>query len=210
MKDSYRGERLYLIADSERLTRRELESAVAEAVSSGVRFVQLREKHLDDASYRALALRLRRVTREYGAQLLLNGRISLVRDVGADGIHLPANVAFAHLQETLGESILWGVSVHSLEELRHAEKNGADFVTLSPIFETTSKPGAPPLGLDVLARWVEECRIPVYALGGITPERVGLCLSAGAFGVAVVSGILDAPDVSEAVKRYFHAFRNAL
>lgn len=203
-------ERLYLIADSGRLTRRGLETAVAEAVSSGVRLVQLREKHLDDPSYRTLALRLRRVTREHGARLLLNGRVALVCDVEADGVHLPANAPIANFREMLGESLLWGVSVHSLEELRHAEENGADFVTLSPVFETASKPGTPPLGLDVLARWVEGCRVPVYALGGVTPERAGLCLSAGAFGVAVVSGILDAPDVSEAVRRYFHALRNAL
>jgi len=199
--------RLYLIADSARLTRRDLETAVREAVAAGVRLVQLREKHLDDASYRRLAVRLLRIVRDAGARLLLNGRISLVRELGAEGVHLPASGSVREARRLLGEDVLCVASVHNADELRRASDEGADFVTLSPVFETTSKPGVRALGLEQFASLVSGSSVPVYALGGVTVERVSFCLEAG---VAVVNGVLNAPDVGKAVAGYFHALRCAL
>ncbi|QDG52034.1 thiamine phosphate synthase [Persicimonas caeni] len=101
-----------------------------------------------------------------------------------------------------------GVSTHSLAEAKAAEQSGADFVTLSPIFETASKPGyGPALGLDELARVCKAIDIPVYALAGITPERVEACLDAGAYGVAVMGGVMRAEDVGGAVGAYLEALR---
>jgi thiamine-phosphate pyrophosphorylase len=204
------SDRLYLIADSSRLTRRGLEPAVCEALASGVTLVQLREKRLDDDAYRSLAMRLRSLTRDAGARLLFNGRASLASEIGADGVHLPANASARVTRDLLRDGMLCGVSVHNADELRRAEDERADFVTLSPVYATTSKPDAPALGPDRFALHVSGCRMPVYALGGVTPERVAACLDAGAFGVAVVNGILDAPNVADAVRRYFHALRHAL
>ena len=142
--------------------------------------------------------------------MLLNGRVSLVRDIEADGVHLPANASVRRVRETLGDDALLGASAHDFDELCRAEDEGADFATLSPIFETTSKPGVPPLDIEQFASLVSGSRLSVYALGGVTPERVTSCLDAGACGVAVVNGILNAPDVGDAVRRYFHALRHAL
>ena len=96
-----------------------------------------------------------------------------------------------------------GASAHSLEEARGLD---ADFLTLSPIFEPISKSGhGPPLGLEALTEVCHEVRRPVYALGGVTPTRVRPCLEAGAWGVAVLGGIMAAPDPWEAARAYLAA-----
>ena len=98
---------------------------------------------------------------------------------------------------------LLGYSAHTPEEARQAARDEADYVVFSPIFATASKPGHPGVGLEALAAAVQAARpIPVYALGGITPGRVRKCLDAGAHGVAVLSGILDAPDAVAAALAY--------
>jgi thiamine-phosphate pyrophosphorylase len=99
-----------------------------------------------------------------------------------------------------------GASVHSLEDAVEAELKGADWVTFGPIYETPSKrPFGPPQGLERLATVSCGLRIPVVAIGGITPERVAEVLAAGARGVAVISGILAADSAADATRRFLRA-----
>lgn len=96
-----------------------------------------------------------------------------------------------------------GYSAHSVEEAIKASRNGAKYVFLSPIFTTPSKPGHPGLGADVFRALKKRAPGTIaYALGGITPQKTGVCVENGAYGVAVLSGIRDAPDPAEAVKNY--------
>jgi thiamine-phosphate pyrophosphorylase len=193
---------LYLIADTPG-ARWPLPVAVEAAVRAGVRLVQLRAKELPDAEYLPLARDLRAITRARGARLLINSRVHIAMAVGADGVHLPRDASIRDAREALGADALVGVSAHSAPELRRAEMEGANFVTLSPVFPTTSKPWATDtLGLDGFAALAVTTALPVFALGGITPENAPDCLRAGAFGVAVVSAIMAAPDVGEATKRF--------
>ncbi|MFQ5789602.1 MAG: thiamine phosphate synthase, partial [Acidobacteriota bacterium] len=96
-----------------------------------------------------------------------------------------------------------GVSTHSLAEARRASEEGADLVVFGPVFETTSKLGAPPVGLRALAEVVRTVRVPVFALGGITPERVKTVAAAGAAGVAGISVFLH----EESLQRLMNALR---
>ncbi len=185
---------LYLITDRHQTRGRSLSEVVKDALKGGVRFVQLREKDLSTRELLSLAQDIRRLTAEVPARLLINDRIDICLAVKADGVHLrsdslPARIA----RRILGDSKLIGVSTHSLEEAQRAQEEGADFITLGPIYETPSKAGyGPPLGLDVLRTVHKRIKIPVLALGGIRKERIREVLDAGANGVALISAILTA------------------
>jgi thiamine-phosphate pyrophosphorylase len=203
---------LYLIADRETCRPRSLEDVLREALDAGIRLVQLREKDIADDALRRLAADVLDVASPYGARLLINSRPDIVMEMGSAGVHLPVRgPSPAAVREQAGPEFLIGCSTHSLDELRDAVEGGADLVTYSPVYEPTSKPGyGPPLGLDGLRQAARSTEIPVYALGGITPERVQSCRASGASGVAVMSGILAADDVGEAVRAYLRAWQDAL
>ena len=199
--------RLYLVTDRRLVTARPLEDAVADACRAGVRAVQLREKDLDAKSLFELALRLRRIASSSRAALLVNDRADIARAACADGVHCPeGGFPPAVARRILGERAIIGVSTHSLEAALEAEKHGADFITFGPVFETPSKfkYGAPQ-GLERLGDVATAVRIPVFAIGGITPERVRMCLDCGARGVAVVSAILGSADIERAVRDFEQA-----
>ena len=193
---------LYLITDR-RVTRRPLVEVVAEAVVAGVSLVQLREKDLTEREFLALAGPIREVTSRHNARLLLNGRAELAASIGADGVHLPSHLPIDIARDVVGDARLLGYSCHSQpDEIRRAVSGGVDFVTLSPVHPTASKPDAPSLGLDGFAALARTAGVPVFALGGIRPAHAAACLDAGAFGVGVVRGILAEDDVASAAAEY--------
>lgn len=181
-----------------------LETAVEASLEAGARLIQLREKQLPDNDLRRLAARLLSLAHEYGARLLINGRAELAAELGADGLHRPADGApLDELREVVGDEEIIGVSTHTLAEAEDAARQGADYVTLSPIFRTPSKPGyGPPLGLSQLEKVCRAVDLPVFALAGVTPERVEACREAGAHGAAVMGGVMRAEDPGEAVRTY--------
>jgi thiamine-phosphate pyrophosphorylase len=185
---------------------------VESILKAGARMLQLRAKSLDPDAFLRLAEQIVPLAHRHGARILINTSAEICRKTGADGVHRPTDgPPVAELRRAADsrspEDILVGVSTHSLDEALAAQAQGADFVTLSPIFETASKPGyGPALGLGELRRVCEALDIPVYALAGITPERVGGCLEAGAFGVAAMGGIINAEAPSDAVRRYLLNF----
>ena len=124
------------------------------------------------------------------------------------GVCNPDSVVGGVCNPDSDENLYVGCSVHNLDAAQRREAEGADFVTYSPIYPTTSKPGyGPAVGIEGLAKIVKNVRLPVFALGGITPARVAECLTAGAFGVAVMSGIMSSTDAHQQAKRYFRALR---
>ena len=136
-------------------------------------------------------------------QIVVNARGEVAWEERA-GLHTGARGPV--LAEVAGRFSPVGYSAHTPEEAGRAAREGADYVTFSPIFPTSSKPGHPGAGLDALAEAAKAASpVPVYALGGVTPGRVRACLDAGAHGVAVLSGILDAPDPAAAALAYHKA-----
>ena len=200
---------LYLIADRATCAPRNLEDVLAEALDAGVRLIQLREKHLEMSELRRLAARLQSRASNYEARLLVNTHAGLALEIGAAGVHLTSSgPAPRSIRRQYGNQILIGRSTHNREEFREAD--GADFVTFSPIYTPGSKPGyGPGAGPRALRRVAECAALPVYALGGITPDRVAVCRRNGAAGIAVMSGILAAGHVGSAVSAYLEAWTTA-
>lgn len=199
--------RLYLITDRHECPR-PLPEVVAEACKAGVRAVQLREKDLSSLDLFKLGRQLKRICDNEGAQLIVNDRVDIALALGTAGVHLttrslPIQVA----RRLIPKASLVGVSTHGLAEAISADEAGADFIVLSPIFETGSASfQGKTLGIEGLRRVCEKVALPTYALGGITPGRAKECIDAGAFGVAVRSIIMRARDIHPIVS----AFREAI
>ena len=181
---------------------------VSELLDVGVKGIQLREKDLSDTALTQLAEPIAALCQNYDAKLFINTHINVARDVGAAGVHLPANTdPVDSVKAEIGDNFYIGCSVHSVDAGKKREAEGADFVTYSPIYPTASKPGyGPAVGIASLAEVVKGVKLPVFALGGITPVRVPECLKAGAFGVAVMSGVMSPKEASKQAKHYLHFF----
>ncbi len=185
--------RLYAITDRRKF-RAGFTTALEGILRRNVKMIQLREKDLGGRELYSLARQARELTERYGALLLINERLDIAVAVGADGVHLPEKGLPPGVVKDLFPHLLVGYSAHSLEGVLYAQKEGADFVTLSPIFRTESHPEAEPLGLEELKRVSAKVNVPIYALGGVTQERIELCLKNGAYGVAGITMFLDGED----------------
>jgi thiamine-phosphate pyrophosphorylase len=187
---------LYLITDRTQTDGRPLGAVVRAALEGGVRAVQLREKDLSGRDLFGLARELRVITREYGAQLVINDRIDIALAVEADGVHLGAvSLPVAEARRVLKPERLIGYSAHAVAEARQAEADGADFVTFGPVYPTPSKAAyGAPVGVELLAEATSSLTIPVFALGGVKKTSIAELLTAGARGIALISAIIAAPD----------------
>lgn len=161
-------------------------AALARRLAGGLRLVQLREKTLPRERLRALGGAVLELARPYAAVVLINGDEALARELGAHGVHLPANELAARTARPEFEWV--GASIHSLPALRQAEALGADFVALGPVQPTASHPGAPPLGWEGFARVARGAGLPVFAIGGLRRGDLETAWAHGAHGIAMIRG----------------------
>jgi thiamine-phosphate diphosphorylase len=173
-------------------------TAALAAAPPGRVALQLRARELADPDLRALASALRAVTRARGAPLLISSALELAREVGADGVQLPERgPSIAEARSRLGPAALLGASRHDAAGVRAAARDGASFVTLSPLHAVPDK--GEPLGLPRFAAIARTSALPVLALGGINPARAELAIAAGAHGVAVIRDVFESDDPQRAV-----------
>lgn len=174
------------------------------AVRAGVALVQLREKQLTARTLYHLAERCAAITRETNTRLLVNDRADIARAAGADGVHLTTRSLTSRVvRETFGADFLIGVSAHNLMEARRARDEGSDFATFSPVYATPSKAhlNLPPVGLEALRRAASDLApFPLVALGGITRERTGEVMRAGAAGIAAITLFASDDDLESLVR----------
>lgn len=204
--------KLYAITDRHRCAPTPLVDVISELLDAGVTALQLREKDLSETELIKLAQPIAALCHNYEANLFINTHTCIARDVGAAGVHLPANTEpVDSIKETeIGDNFYVGCSVHSFDTAKKREVEGADFVTYSPIYATASKPGyGPAVGIASLAEVAKGVKFPVFALGGITPARVPECLTAGAFGVAVMSGVMSPKGAGGQAKHYLDFLTSA-
>jgi thiamine-phosphate pyrophosphorylase len=196
---------LLLISDRTQ-ARRSLAELAEAAFAGGCRWFSLREKDLPPGERRRLLAALVELGHRRGAVVTVHEDVAAVKATGADGVHLPGGVDPAMARARLPD-VLIGASAHSPDEAAALLQAGADYVTLSPVFASLSKPGyGPALGLAGLAEAAARARGAVIALGGVTPENAASCLAAGARGIAVMGGVMRAADVSSVVARLLRAF----
>ena len=191
---------LYLIADLARFPVN-LADLVARALDGGVDWVQVRGGHAPAADLYALAAEIERRCGAAGAGVIVNDRIDVALAVGADGAHLgTGGLASGVVRALLAPWQIIGRSVHAPEEVAAAARAGADYVMFGHVFDTASHRGAPPKGVAALRRAVGEAAVPVFAVGGITPQNIADVAATGCAGVAVIGAILGAADPAGAAK----------
>jgi thiamine-phosphate diphosphorylase len=171
------------------------------ALRGGVNWLMLRVRDLPASLCLELALELRRLTHEQNALFGVNPFPALAEWSGADALHLPEHAPY----HPPPAGALLGRSIHSIQAAQRAAAEGCDYLLVGTIYPTRSHPEKAPEGLAMLQAIRQAVALPLIAIGGITPERVAACLRAGAWGVAVASGIADAPDVEAAARRYRQA-----
>jgi thiamine-phosphate pyrophosphorylase len=202
--------RLHLITDDAVLRRPGFTSHAAALLAVGGTALALHVRGLGTPGGTLLELvrSLRGPARASGSLLVVNDRVDVALCAGADGAHLGArSLPLADARRIFGARGCLGVSVHAVAEGAAAAAGGADWIFAGTIYETETHPGRPGLGPAFAGRVAEVARgVPVLAIGGVTPGRVGEVLAGGAWGVAVIRGVWDAADSTDALSRYLEAF----
>jgi len=193
---------LYVVTD-EGLSRGLTHTQLAQrAVEGGAGVIQLRDKSMGGRKLLEHALAIRRITRAAGRLFIVNDRLDIALASGADGVHLgQEDMPLKHARALAPKGFIIGVTVHDVDEALAAEKGGADYVGLSPVFVTGSKSDAgAACGLEMVRRVKGAIRIPVVAIGGINLSNARSVLEAGADGLAVISAVVGQPDVGAAAR----------
>lgn len=177
---------------------------VRKAIAAGIRTIQVREKLMTKKELYREALRIRQLTAGR-ATFIMNDYIDIALSVNADGVHLGQDdMPLPEARRIMGKKKIIGISTHSVKQAIEAERGGADYIGFGPMFHTATKDAGRPRGLNMLREVRRHVRIPVVAIGGISPENVSSVMSAGADAVAVMSAILKG-DMRNNVRHFMAA-----
>ena len=193
---------LYLVTDNRVYPGRSHVDEVEAAIDGGIRVIQFREKQMCDREMIATGKVLRSLTSRAGVDLIINNRIDIALAVDADGVHIGQDdMPVALARRLLGPDKILGASVSSVAEAKIAQREGASYVAVSPVFSTSTKTDAPaPVGLEGLKTISKAVRVPVVAIGGINLENLEVVIGAGADSVAVVSAVVCAKNMTDATR----------
>jgi thiamine-phosphate pyrophosphorylase len=200
---------LYLVTDRELMYADSIEECVKQAVSGGCTVVQIREKTASSREFYEIAMRVRKVTADYGVPLIINDRADIALAVNADGIHIgQKDLPYDAVRRMAGEDKIIGVSASNLSEAVAANAMGADYLGVGAMFETDTKTDANSTSMNELRRIRAEVKIPIVVIGGINKSKVPLFAGTGIDGIAVVSAIVaqkDACGAARELKALFHS-----
>jgi thiamine-phosphate pyrophosphorylase len=175
---------------------------LANLAAAGVDLLQIREPDLSGGDLARLVARVLSAAAGTGAQVLVNDRLDVALAAGADGVHLKGeSIDTASVRRLAPAGFLVGRSVHSAEEAEQAANDGADYVVVGTVFETSSKPGRSAAGLSLLRETVRQCKAPVLAIGGMSVARAGEVAATGAAGLAAIGLFMGAAGTAEQVRR---------
>lgn len=197
----------YFITDS-KLSRAGNESDVLSAVSCGVRVVQYRNKNAETREMYQEAVRLGKICRDFSSIFLINDRIDIALAAEADGVHLgQSDMPCPAARRLLGPDKVIGVTVHNLAEALDAQSVGADYLGVSPIFQTATKPDAgKPAGIRLIEEIRREVDIPLIAIGGINHDNAPEVVRAGADGLCAISCVVAKENVREELSKFQEIF----
>lgn len=189
---------------------REIVEVIRAALRGGAGSVQLRAKNASTREMVELGRQLREETRRTGALLFVNDRLDVALAIGADGAHVgDDDLPLDDARRISPAGFLLGRSVETPEEAREAERGGADYLGVGPVFPTLSKDDAgPALGLEGVAAMRRVTALPLVGIGGIEAESAAAVAEAGASGVAVIRAVMQAPDPERAARELLHAVRS--
>ncbi len=195
---------LYAITDRTWLKERTLAEVVEEAILGGATFIQLREKNLSYDEFLKTAMEVKTITDKYRIPFVINDNIDVAAAVGADGAHIgQSDEEIRTAREKLGPDKIIGLSAGTVKEAVKAEQNGADYLGVGSIFNTSTKLDARTVSIETLKKICESVSIPVIAIGGISEDNIHELAGTGIVGISVISAIFAQDDIKDAASRLF-------
>jgi thiamine-phosphate pyrophosphorylase len=189
---------LYAVTDSAWTGGKTLYMQVEEALRGGATCIQLREKELDDDAFLKEAVLIKKLCGTYHVPFIVNDSADIALRCGADGIHVgQKDMEAGSVRGLVGEAMMLGVSVQTVEQAVLAERSGADYLGVGAVFPTSTKPDADMVSRETLSAICAAVSIPVVAIGGIYKHNIMELAGTGIDGVALVSAIFASPDIED-------------
>ena len=186
---------LYAVTDRAWVGEKTLMEQVEEALKNGATCIQLREKELDNETFLEEAIEMKKLCKKYKVPFIVNDNVEIAIKCAADGIHVgQEDMEVSDVRRRVGENMIIGVSAHTVEEAILAVRNGADYLGLGAVFNTSTKLDAEDMSASVLRSICDAVDVPTVAIGGISNENIAELAGSGVDGVAVVSAIFGAKD----------------
>jgi len=210
-KPSLHDYRLYFVTDPHLHKGYSVLEQVELALKGGVKIIQIREKSLPLPEYSKIASEALKLTRSHDAFLIINDAVEVVKEAGADGLHLgQEDMPLKEARTILGHNVIIGISVKTVEEANQAERDGADYLAVNGVFPTQTKEnlGYCP-GLDGVAAICRNTRLPVVGIGGINLGNCFSVIEAGANGIAVVTAITMSDNIPDTCRSFFEIMSKA-
>ncbi|MBO8158294.1 thiamine phosphate synthase [Thermosyntropha sp.] len=194
---------IYLIADYELLGSSNPVDKILSAVQGGVSLVQLRAKNIPDRQFYELACLLKKELKKYKTPLIIDDRADIALAADADGVHVgQKDLPLGKVRQIIGRDKIIGATANTLDQALEAEKEGADYIGIGPVFPTTTKQNpAPVVGTEKLKIICSHIKIPIVAIGGINSSNLPRLKNTGVKGIAVASAILKAENCAKAAEK---------
>jgi len=187
---------LYAILDKKLVGERDHKRLAEQVILGGARIIQVRNKISSSREFYDDALEVKKITTHFGIPLIINDRVDIARAVKADGVHLGQDdLPFAAARRLIGQDMILGASVHSMEEYQATLAGEPDYLGVGTIYPSQTKIGLKERGLELIKELRRVTTLPMVGIGGITVDNAAAVIQAGANGVAVISGLLDTDDV---------------
>ncbi len=189
---------LYAVTDRTWIGKQSLYEQVESAIKGGATCIQLREKGLDEEAFLKEGIEISALCKQYNIPFFINDYVEIAIKCHADGIHVgQGDMDAAQVRQRVGEKMMIGVSVHSVEEALEAVKNGADYLGVGAMFSTSTKMDVSIVSKEILHEICDAVEIPVVAIGGIGKSNISKLAGTGVDGVALVSAIFAADDIEK-------------
>ena len=192
---------LYAVTDRSWLRGETLYAQVEKALKGGATFIQLREKELNEEAFYQEAVELKKLCHQYKVPFVINDNVEIAKKMDADGVHVgQSDMAACDVRKILGEDEILGVSAQTVEQALLAEQMGADYLGVGAVFPPGTKTDAVEVDAETLKAICAAVKIPVIAIGGIKADNLSELSGSGICGIAVVSAIFAAEDITETTK----------
>jgi thiamine-phosphate pyrophosphorylase len=200
---------LYAVTDRTWADDVTLMEQVKQALDGGITFLQLREKKLSEEEFIKEAQEMKKLAQEYKIPFVINDNIKVALEVDADGVHIGQDdMSVQEARKLLGEDKIIGVSAHNVKEAVKAQKGGADYLGVGAVCATSTKKDANVVSKEEIKKIKEAVDIPIVAIGGIKQDNIKTLQGTGVDGVAVVSAIFAAKDITKAAKELLKAVKD--
>jgi thiamine-phosphate pyrophosphorylase len=190
--------RLYAVTDRTWVGKQTLAQQIEETLKAGTSFLQLREKELSEEEFLEEAIKIKKIAKTYHIPFVINDNVEIALKCNADGVHVGQNdMRTNEVRNVLGDDKIIGVSVQTVEQAKIAQSQGADYLGVGAVFNTSTKKDVAEVSYDTLKDICRAVTIPVIAIGGISINNIQKLKGSGIEGVAVVSAIFASDNITE-------------